>query len=336
MLLGCLKVFVAAHHLSAPSLNVFPPRIEEAAGDGLLRQRQRLPHRQANHVIEAALNLLDEQHAAHALHGVPARLIRALPRLDVRLDDVVRQAVGLLRKVDFGLLRVLADLIARRPGVLPRCDDAHGRQHPVHAGIPQVAQHLDVFGLAPRLLEDAAVAGDDDGVSGDDEVRVRDGGEVRLQGRLVDVEALLAGRGGDVLIGPVGGLIEVLGLRRGCDFEVLEADLGEEGAPPRGGGGEDHALGFEVGEDGEVEGQRPSWAAGTAGCGGGCSWPGEVLGGLCVFGWRVGGGLYVGHGDVGGGRLGVYRVEGEALDLCGGWARFGVNWAIQKNLVYFF
>lgn len=78
--------------------------------------------------------------------------------------------------------------------------------------------------LAARLLQDAARRRDNDRVGGDHERRVGDRGQRVLQRVRVDVEALLDGRLQHVLEGREV-LGEVLGLGRGPDLEVREADL---------------------------------------------------------------------------------------------------------------
>jgi len=61
-----------------------------------------------------------------------------------------------------------------------------------------------MVGAAPRLLEDVAVAGDDNGVGGDDEGRVGLAVFLVRDEGCVDVQTLLAGRCGDVFVGGVG------------------------------------------------------------------------------------------------------------------------------------
>lgn len=77
--------------------------------------------------------------------------------------------------------------------------------------------------LAPRLLENLAELGADDGVGGDDERGLAFGG---VDGRFVDVERFLLRRFEYVFEG-CEGFAFVFGDGGGDDFEVGQADLAE-------------------------------------------------------------------------------------------------------------
>lgn len=91
--------------------------------------------------------------------------------------------------------------------------------------ISEVLEHSNVIGFAPRLLEDAAVSGDNDGVSCDDEVWVGNRGEVCLQGSGVNVKTFLSSGGSYVFPGTVGALVEIFGFGGRRDFEIGKPKL---------------------------------------------------------------------------------------------------------------
>ena len=125
-------------------------------------------------------------------------------------------------ELDRRLLDVCLHSVARVHGRLEGLHDHDGSHDLVFALVAQHGEHGNVIGLAARLLEDAAIVADDDGVGSDEE-----GGLAAV--RIVDLAAvdflgLCAGRLEDVVEG-AEGVGEVFGKGRGHNVDVEQAQL---------------------------------------------------------------------------------------------------------------
>ena len=152
----------------------------------LLNQLERRAQRQAHHIVIAAVDFLNE-YRARSLYAVPAGLVVTIARADVCYYEFVGNCFALAQypeimcegkgctsrvKLDRRFLHMCRHPVPRICAVFIRFHDRDRCHHLVLPIVSQHLQHVNVIGLAPRLLQYPARVRDNDGVGGDDNGRV--------------------------------------------------------------------------------------------------------------------------------------------------------------------
>src|SRR5687767_7170379 len=134
--------------------------------------------RQSHNVVNASLNLLYQNHAAHSLDSVASSLVNSLACLHVCLDDIVRKTVVRAPEVYLRLFSVRCDFVPRMTSIFSWCKNCNRAENTVHSGVAHELDHANVVCLTAWLLEDPTITSDDDGIRSDDETWFRDRGEL--------------------------------------------------------------------------------------------------------------------------------------------------------------